>query len=280
MTLLAAVPALLAVVHIESLERDRARERTLTDNLRLARLAADGEAGQFDGARRLLVTLTEFPQIQGNDSRACSQVLAHLLHSHQIYVNLSVANADGTVFCSGAPFNPSLVARATGRQWFDDAVRTRTTAVGEVKMSAVTGKPSIIVAQPLLGDHGEVRRVIAATISVDQLRRAVSPANLPSGATVTLFDATGTIILRAPDGDRWIGRRIPDAGALHRLEAGATEDVTDTVGVDGVRRVYATVPIHASFPLGMYLGLGILGRSARWRTNLRAATDQSASTSH
>jgi PAS domain S-box-containing protein len=44
--------------------------------------------------------------------------------------------------------------------------------------------------------------------------------------------------------------------------AGAREDLREGTGVDGVRRLYATVPVEATFDAGLYLGLGIDSQEA------------------
>ncbi|MEO7085473.1 MAG: PAS domain S-box protein [Gemmatimonadaceae bacterium] len=260
--LLAVVPALFAIAYLGSHERERARARTLSENLRLARLAAAAEAEQFDDARGLLATLAEYRPLLGNDTRECGRILRGVLLSHPGYVNLSVANADGTLFCSGTPLNPAVIANATGKRWFDGAMRMHAVSIGEVRTSAITRKPSIIIGYPMIDSTGQVRRVVTASIAIDQLRHAMSSTGIHAGAGFTLFDTSGTIILRSPEGDRWIGKRVSDVGALHRLQAGAAEDLTDTVGADGVSRLYATVPVHGSFDIGMYLGFAMDRRVA------------------
>jgi PAS domain-containing protein len=82
-------------------------------------------------------------------------------------------------------------------------------------------------------------------------------AELPAGGTLTLFDRSRTILARFPSGGAWIGHQMPDARPLERLVAGAAEDVTESAGVDGVRRLYVSVPVRATIDTGLYLGLGI-----------------------
>ncbi|MEO7085471.1 MAG: PAS domain S-box protein [Gemmatimonadaceae bacterium] len=260
--LLAAVPALLAIVYLGSLERERARARTLSENLRLARLAAAAEAARFDAAQGLLATLAVYPPLAGKDQKECGRILARVLASHPGYLNLTVANADGTLFCTAAPYKNGVVVPAKGKRWFDQAVATKSIAIGEVRPSGLTGKPSIIIGYPILDDAGGVRRVVGASIATDQLRQAVSVTGIPAGATLTLFDTSGTIVLRSPNDDKWSGRRMPDLAALLHLRAGADEDLSDATGVDGVPRLYATVPLRGSVGVGMYLGLGIDRRIA------------------
>jgi signal transduction histidine kinase len=255
--LLAVVPALIAILYLQWAERGHAREDALGVNLRLARLAASEQATVFDGARRLLVTLSALPPLRGDDRRACDALLANVLRTNADYVNLTVANPDGTRFCGGAPLQPRLAASATGRAWFQRTVATRATALGEPQLSATTGRLAIMVAHPLLDRTGTVVRVAVATISLDRLNGIASRVALPPGATLTLFDRDRMIIARHPNPEAWLVRQVPDSTLLDSLSRGANADLREGTGVDGVKRLYATVPVRTSFDAGLYLGLGI-----------------------
>ena len=184
-------------------------------------------------------------------------MLPKILRGHSDYVNIKVADADGSLFCTAAPVDPRLFPHIRDGVWFERAKRARATAVGDYQISATSGQPAIVVAHPLLDSSGGVGRVIAAIVSLDQLNKIVADAVLPDGATIVLFHRNRTILARFPDSHLWMGQQVPDGGPLARLTAGATEDVTETVGVDGVPRLYVTVPVRASIDTGLYLAMGI-----------------------
>src|SRR5437762_760158 len=134
---------------------------------------------------------------------------------------------------------PRAVQRAAAR---------RAAAVGDYRMGVTTGRPAIVVAQPLVDDSGRIVRVLTATIAIDQLNRTVAGAELPRGAAATLFDRSGTILARYPDGDQWGGKKVADGMPLAQLAAGAREVTRESVGVDGVRRFFVIVPLPTSPP--------------------------------
>src|SRR5918996_1275318 len=125
--LVAVLPAIGLIVYSQAAERRAARARTLADNLRLARLAASQQASLFNGTRRLLLTLAEFPPLRAADPRECLALLPNILRDHPGYFNITVANADGSLFCSGAPIDPRVLASVRARLWFDRVSRTRST---------------------------------------------------------------------------------------------------------------------------------------------------------
>ena len=255
--LIAVAPAVAALVLVQSSARQRSRDRAIAETQRLARLAAAQQANVFDGARRLLVTLSEFPPLASDDPRACDGILPKVLDGHPGYYNITVVNADGSYFCGAKPIDPQRLGGGRGRPWFERAVARRAAAVGDYQMSVTTGRPAIVVAQPLVDDSGRIVRVLTATIAIDQLNRTVAAAELPRGAAATLFDRSGTILARYPDGDQWGGKKVADGMPLAQLAAGAREVTRESVGVDGVRRFFVIVPLPASIDTGLYVGFGI-----------------------
>ncbi len=253
--LLALLPAIGGVIYLQGVERGRARERTLEDTLRLTRLAADQQAAVVEAARQQLLTLAEFPGVREGGSRGCLPLFATILRHHPDYNSLTVSDAAGSWVC-GSPA-PVPVPSAADRPWFQRAIRSHAIAMGDFQVSRLTGKPDVVMALPLLDGDGRVQRVVASALGLSQLNRIIGEASLPPGGTLTLFDRSGTILARSPDGEHWVGRRVPDPTLLQRLAAGAAEDVSEAIGVDGVPRLFATVPVGGEFRTGLNLGIGV-----------------------
>jgi hypothetical protein len=68
-------------------------------------------------------------------------------------------------------------------------------------------------------------------------------AALAPSSVVTVLDRNHTILLRLPDGERWVGKKAPGGAATDRIRRGAADDVRVDFGVDGIRRLWTTVPI-------------------------------------
>jgi signal transduction histidine kinase/CheY-like chemotaxis protein/HPt (histidine-containing phosphotransfer) domain-containing protein len=267
--LVAAAPAIATIVVMQSMARQRAQERTLADSLRLVRLAAGQQAGVFDGALRLLQTLAEVSELRATDPQACKSLLPPVLAHHPGYLALTVANADGTIFCSSAHVERLALKTASGRVWFERVMETRQTATGDYQFGPLSGKPMIVVAHPLLDDTGSVFRIVVAVIDLSWLQTVMSRMAMPPGGTLTLFDHERTVLARFPGDDAWIGHQIPNSPYIERLVADGSEDMSENTGLDGIRRLYATVPVQASIRTGLYIGLGI-DRDEAFRESDRA----------
>src|SRR3989338_5894374 len=254
MAVLATMPALVVILYTQSVDRERAREQVLTDIQQITRLAASQQATVFDGVRRLLLTLAQFPALRASDPAGCRAVLPSILRDHPGYLNIWVAKADGSPFCEAIPV--AAGTSSVGRSWFERAMTTRTTAVGDYQIGMSTGKPDVVLAHPLLGPSGTVDRIVAAAIGLDQLNDIASRSLLPPGAALTLFDRNRTILARYPDGAGWIGKAVPEPidsdGKADRLPR-----VADIVGTDGVARLYATAPVETDLNTGLRVGMGI-----------------------
>ena len=250
LSLSGVLPALGVIVYTQSVERSQTRERTLDDNLRLTRLAARQPASIIRGAQNLLQTLAQFPALS-SDVRACRSVLRNVVRDHTGYTNLFVLDPHGVTLCSSRSDEQPL--SVLDRPWFQRAMQTHAIVVGDYQISRATGSPDIIVAYPVLGATGAVERVLGAGLTLDLLGAFVSAIKLPERATLTLFDRHRTILARYPDGARWIGKTL----AISLESAARPETFDDATGVDGVRRLYVTVPVETSVTAGLYVGMGI-----------------------
>jgi signal transduction histidine kinase len=261
--LVATVPALVVILYAQSLERERTRARVVEDIRQVAGLAASEQVVFLNGVQRLLLTLSRFPSLREASPADCQALLPSILHDHPGYINIWVVAADGTPFCEAAP-NAATAADNRARTWFQRAVAARTTVASDFQISMVTGKPDVVMAIPLLTATGAVDRILAASVSVDQLNGIAAQVRLPPSGTLTLFDRQGRIVARVPDGDRWIGQTVP--AAMHPPAAGAPDavpgmpgvtDVRDIIGIDGGEKLYTTTRVAAELDTGLVIGVSV-----------------------
>ena len=249
LSLIGVLPALGVILYTQSVERSQERERALDDSLRLTRLAARAPASIVEGAQHLLQTLAQFPALS-SDVAACRSVLRNVARDHPGYTNLFVVDPRGAVACSSRTGEQISVV---DRPWFQRAMQARAIVVGDYQISRATGSPDVIVAYPVVGATGAVERVLGAGLTLDLLGAVVSAARLPPHASLILFDRNRTILARQPDGPRWIGQTIPfSVGAV---TLGGT--FVDAAGIDGVRRLYVTVPVETNLAAGLNVAMGI-----------------------
>src|SRR5206468_10541126 len=98
------------------------------------------------------------------------------------------ASLPDRAFCEAIPVDPKITATFATRPWYQRAVATRTTSVGDFNISPVTKMPDVIIAHPLITKTGAIDGVVAAAISLEPLNDIASRAELPGGTMLTLMD--------------------------------------------------------------------------------------------
>jgi len=234
--LIATAPALIVILYTQSLERARARETAIDGIRQVTALAASRQATVFDGVQRLLLTLAKLPDVLADDPSRCRALLPGILRDHPGYINIWVNKINELPFCTAIPADPKVAAANAAKPWFQQAVRTRTTVVSDVQISAITGKPDMVLAHPILTPSGAVDGVVAASISIEELNGIAARAELPPGTTLTLIDRHRRILACYPDGQNRIGQMMPPAAPSS---------------------LYATAPVRGAVDTGLEIGMEV-----------------------
>jgi hypothetical protein len=155
-------------------DRDHAEESVLT----LTQVFGAQQELIIEGGRQYLGSLVGLVSAsdQPIDGASCSAALGGLLAQEPRYINVGIADAEGTVVCSGLP--QSQPVSASTRTWFQRAVETREFAVGEYQVGSITRMPSINFGYPVLDGQGNVRLVVFAALDLAWLNDQL--AELPA----------------------------------------------------------------------------------------------------
>jgi signal transduction histidine kinase len=238
----AAISLVSALAERRELEADAEREV-----LRLARLLAGREEQQIDAVTRLLTALALIPEIRDPNSARCEAVLAQVLADTPGLANIEVASADGRVVCRARP--DSTDANVSERPWFREAMMTGRVTLGGVALGA---PPNLPLAVPLRDERGAVVGALIARLDVTTIGRLTAGLELPPATALLVLDDAGRVVYRDPDAERFVGQEIAGSELGRSLET-QSDGVFLAAGLDGVRRLYAVVPLR---PAGALL-LGV-----------------------
>ena len=256
--LLVAFIAFLPAVGIFMLARSQqgdAATRVFEESLLRSVHVSAVEYERFvEESRGILASLAEFPEvIQGG--RQCSQRLATVLPHLPHYTTLSLIGLDGYLSCGS--LSPSGDLYLGDRAYFRKAVTSSRFSVGSYAIGRITGKPTVGMAHPIMSEDGSgVESVLAVALDLNMLGNAASRLDLPSGATFTVLDEEGNVMVRVPEGTDpdatdAVGAQAPDAfremlgGPVHGNLAWGTD-------LDGVERTLAVHPLRG-------IGTGVNG---------------------
>lgn len=222
--------------------RQLLRQRALAEAALLAAQMAQAVRDGLDASQELVLTFAEGPASHEGEHEACSAFADRLLRASTRYANIGAADSTGEVYCSGADFRPPLTL--ANEPWFQRAMRERRPLIGKFQIGQFTGRRIIRVTVPIRDLEGRVTGVAFATLDLVALTSHVATAALPSRTTLTVLDGDGTILLRDPNPERWIGVAFRDAPLWRAFQAQRTGQV-EGVDLEGETRLVA----FTSFPV-------------------------------
>ncbi len=255
LVLAAVTPALVLILYTASEQRRTASAQVQAEALRVARIASAQQQRFIEGARQLLVALAKRPDVRRAQGDTCASEFSDLLKAYPFYANLGVIDADGMIFCSALPFTRPV--SAAHRAYFQRAVAARGFAVGDYQIGSITKKATVNFGYPVLDTGGAVQAVVFAALDLAWLNHLAADAKMPAGSALTVIDRQGTVLVRYPETEDWVGRQAADEGFLQTVLTQG-EGVTTNRGPDGVERLVAFTPLSEVPQAGYaYVSIGI-----------------------
>jgi diguanylate cyclase (GGDEF)-like protein len=254
LVLIALVPTAALAVHTAWEQYRLASARLEGEIGRTTRLAAEAHRRLLDGARQILAVMAELPEVQRVDPVVCGVRFAELLRRAPQYVNLGLVGADGVLACSAVPSSGGL--SLADRRFVRRALDVRDVTPAEFQLDPVTGTPTVVLGYPVVGPGGQASGVVFAALDPAAFTQIAGEIRFADQVTLTVVDASGTIVARHPEPRRWVGIAMPTEPVI-RAVLGQGEGALDGPGPDGVRRLQVFVPVGHPSRSGLYVILGI-----------------------
>jgi signal transduction histidine kinase/CheY-like chemotaxis protein len=243
--------ALLPAIAIQSYKQfdlNRLRQSEVQQHaLSLARLAAAQQLQIVDGIHQVLIALSELPAIKAKDSQGCSKYL-HATQQRYPAFHFIVVDMSGQSFCTTSGESGNVAGRAD----FINATSSGQFSVGQFSIGVLTGRELISLALPFYDDEGRMAGAIITALNLDWLAKYVLQMGVPPGAAIAIRDRNGTYLVRYPDNDRFVGRKMPGERHIGPDQSGTL----DQVDVDGVERIvgYSSLKADAG---GLLVTIGL-----------------------
>jgi signal transduction histidine kinase/HAMP domain-containing protein len=254
---LALLPAYGFILFSALESRQQAADHARENARWLIRLLGQEQRDLVESARQLLLSLAQLPIVRRPEwSALCSRTFADVRAKNINYANLGVIDADGTLRCSALP----LAGRVdlSDRDYFREAMRTQSFAIGDYQIGRVSGNGSTNIAYPVLDTAGHPLAVVFIALDVGALaNRLVETAALTEGSTLTILNSRGMILARHPEPEKWVGKKLPNAAVLRAILDGRGGDTLEGAGVDGVERLYTFAPFYSTAANSVYVSAGI-----------------------
>lgn len=257
---LAVLPFLALTFYTALEQRRRAGLEAQATALRLARIASTRQGQMILGTRQLLIGLAQLREVRERKSAACKTLFADLLKAYPLYANLGAIDLRGRLYCSALPITDPI--ELADRSYFQRALKTGDFAIGDYQIGRVTQAATLNFAYPIRTPNGGREGVVYAAVSLNWLNDVVKDADLPRGSTLSVTDRNGTILVRYPDPESWVGRRVPES-VISRAARSFHTGVAEAREPDGVPRLVGFTPLLGNNAGGdVYVSIGIPKRLA------------------
>ena len=229
-------PAVIAIVH-DHITRQTRELNEATQQAELSvQLAAENYEGFFEATRQVLIALSQIGSIREGNQAEVNGFLKVFLQKYPRFLNISIALPNGSIFSSAIPVKSPV--DVSDRVHFKRVIQTRDFAIGDYAVSRLSGKPTLVCGYPILGDQGNIRRILFVSLNLEFLSPRVDPDLFFLGGNMNLVDAVGNVLASTNNGmggtPLFQNTTIPFPPVVSSFR---TKD-----------RIYAVAPIHTYPP--------------------------------
>ena len=250
LVLIAIFPAVLIQGYNEYALR-KAREDDIRKQVIQVTRQFGEEIGELrEGARQLLLALSQLPAVRLQDAEACSEHFAALKSQYDNYSLLAAADTQGRVFCSSSATTNSSVAN---QPFFRRAMARDRLAVGNYWADPITGQRMIHFAVRFDDGNGRPAGVVFAGLDLAWLSDHLKERGLAPTSSILIADREGNIIARLPNPEALVGKNMRKSHEA--IMDGDSAGWEEAVGVDGTTRIFGYVP-PALPPRDFFLSAG------------------------
>ncbi len=288
----AAFAVLIAQITAHTLDHGVEKRRNAAQHLQhYTQLLAARQRQIVAKADALLSGLMLRSELQhGAPAEDCSSLLAAHLAQRTEFVQIGKALPDGNIACAAIP--PASRVNVAARQWFRSALvsqglteqglASQGLVISDVLVGRILDKPLVIFARAMHDDAGRISGVLYLSLDLEWLHREVAWSGLPEGARVVVVDAKGTIAMRHPEPENWVGKNILGQRIFQRIQAEDGAGVLEDTGLDGKPRIFVSArlldtvagpmtlwltvpkasidaPMYRELLLGLPLAIAVLG---------------------
>jgi diguanylate cyclase (GGDEF)-like protein/PAS domain S-box-containing protein len=228
--------------------------RTQAEVLATARVFAARHESAVNETRALLRALGHAGAVASGDAETCSSLLRETVRQAPMLENMIVTAPNGRVWCSAHPL-PSYPINLADRAWFEQAIKTRTFAVGDYQVGRITGNVAVIHAYPHVGPTDVVEWIVSGALDLKWAYQQAALAGLPKEALLFLLDSRGVILVDYPQGSR-AGQSVLDT-PIERVLSASGQAVFEAPGLEGDAHIFASIPLLVQDRISSHVLIGV-----------------------
>ena len=204
-----------------------------------------------EGARQLLVALTQPHFVVDGDVQQCNSYLKTLKGSSPNYLVLAVVDSQGKTICSSSEGPQASVAQLP---FFQQAMAHEGLVVGNYWQDPATGAKALHFAMQYKDKDGKIGGVVYAALDLKWLSDHLENRGLPPGGSILIADRLGNIVARLPHPEQLVGKNMRKSHEA--IMDGNKAGWEEARGVDGIVRIFGYVPASLP-PYDLFLSAGL-----------------------
>ncbi|HEY6360159.1 MAG TPA: ATP-binding protein [Vicinamibacterales bacterium] len=205
---------------------------------------------------RLTANLDGRGLVQGADPGEATRIVRRMQNERPGVLDLAIRRRSGEELGRAVESPGEL----SGDWWTDAVFKSGNKVAAPVPLSRPAQASRWVFAYPLRSPEGGVVGAAGFLVGVQELLEAYTSLPLPESAVVSISDASGRLLARSAEAERYVGQTSlsPSSG---------TAPSEERESIDGVRRVFADVPIEETpwlLSVGIPLNVALDRTMALW----------------
>jgi PAS domain S-box-containing protein len=240
---LIGVLLLVPVVGLELYLAHDSMRHNMTVAHEKATLLVEKANGDYDDVIVQAKTILQFAATadETKPGADCHDYMLGIKNRYEWINGMAVIGADGEKICGSRNEKPPNLLQ---RDYFRAALATKQFSISDYLVGSISHQPIMAVAYPVLDAQGNVARVFIMGISLQGLNKVIAQHSNAAkrenddDTSITIFDKTGTVMARYPDGLSCIGINLWDKGLLEAAQLHGKGSY-DGMGMLGDKRIFA-----------------------------------------
>jgi diguanylate cyclase (GGDEF)-like protein len=239
LALLAVVPLTLDRVRLLEASRSERVDMASAEALDLAKRGATAQVEMINATRAVLEVVARAYIAMARSDQDCTNFLSGFAVDVPWIRGLSVIGPNDRILCSTR--KQSVGLNVGDRKYIQEARKSWGFVLSNYLIERTTNQPAVMAAYPTLGKDASVNAIIVASVDLQWVSQFSGLIQAHPAANVTLLDRNGTLLAEFPE-QHDSGRTYRDHPLFREVFSRLDGTVT-TAGFDGVRRIFAFVPL-------------------------------------
>jgi signal transduction histidine kinase len=227
--------------------RDSLRQQVLYNNQAQANLASDFASNYLGAIQSHIQVFAKRPDIQlailNNTPQQVQTTLAQFVEIQTALDSSGIYSSDGIQMVSSLANALTIGQSFADREWFQQALTSGRPYLGIPIKSRSTGKPVVPYAVPILDSQGQIKGLLAASISLARLSDSIVNINFGSDSLASIIDVRdGGIIIADNDPQHLLMPVSKNSAAIERALAGQGGSL-ETIGSGGQMELAGIAPV-------------------------------------